>query len=296
MKNIENVESKNQNYIYNKWKKPDLNLKEQDKKISTLILSRNDIEKKIDDLKLNFLILNTLPKQYPTYKIYIIHDFLIQKNKKLEQKLKLVFGNNFNVTYIYNDSTPEIVWRQEEIPQLKSDIMILREEKNKLENDFNALKIAFDFALKGNGGDNQLLILFKIKEENKKLKKEIQQIKEKNLKLEDKLKELNYNNMEILNTNGKNLKINDFIGINNSLNGNSILSINDIGNNHNSNNHTINNNHNNNKVIKEYKKPSIKQKILFSDGKINSSFLNGSKEYCSEYKSKSKKKFSNIDK
>ena len=29
--------------------------------------------------------------------------------------------------------------------------------------------------------------------------------------------------MEILNTNGKNLKINDFIEINNSLNGNSIL-------------------------------------------------------------------------
>ena len=42
--------------------------------------------------------------------------------------------------------------------------MILTEEKNKLENDFNALKMAFDLALKGNGGDTQLLILFKIKE------------------------------------------------------------------------------------------------------------------------------------
>ena len=298
LKNIENEENKNINDIYNKCKKEDLNFAEQEKKVNILISSRNDIEKKIDDLKLNFLILNTLPNQYPSYKIYIIYDSLIDKNKKLEQKLKLVFGNNFNVNYIYNDSKPEIIWRQEEIPQLKSEIMILREEKNKLENDFNALKMSFDLALKGNGGDNQLLILFKIKEENKKLKKEIQQIKEKNSKLEEKLKELNYNNIEILNTNGKNLKINDFIGINNSLNGNSILSINDIGNNHNSNNHTIinNNNHNNSKVLKEYKKPNIKQKILFSDGKINSSFLNGSKEYCSEYKSKSKKKFSNIEK
>ena len=299
LKNIEHEEDKNINNIYNKCKNENLNFTEKEKRINILISSRNDIEKKLDDFKLNFLILNTLPNQYHSYKIYINHDSLIDKNKKLEQKLKLVFGNNFNVNYIYNDSKPEIIWRQEEIPQLKSEIMILREEKNKLESDFNALKMAFDLALKGNGGDNQLLILFKIKEENKKLKKEIQQIKEKNSKLEEKLKELNYNNLEILNTNGKNLKINDFIGINNSLNGNSILSINDIGNNHYGDNHTINNinnNHNNSKIIKEYKKPNIKQKILFSEGKINSSFLNGSKEYSSEYKSKSKKKFSNIGK
>ena len=299
LKNIENEEDKNINNFYNKCKNENLIFTEKEKRINILISSRNDIEKNLDDFKLNFLILNTLPNQYQSYKMYINHDSLIDKNKKLEQKLKLVFGNNFNVNYIYNDSKPEIIWRQEEIPQLKSEIMILREEKNKLESDFNALKMAFDLALKGNGGDNQLLILFKIKEENKKLKKEIQQIKEKNSKLEEKLKELNYNNLEILNTNGKNLKINDFIGINNSLNGNSILSINDIGNNHYGDNHTINNinnNHNNSKIIKEYKKPNIKQKILFSEGKINSSFLNGSKEYCSEYKSKSKKKFSNIGK
>ena len=285
---LQNEDSKNENEIYNKCKNADFNLSEQEKKINTLITSRDNIEKKIDDLKLNFLLLNTLPNQYQTYKVFISHDAIKEHNKKLEQKLKLVFGNNFNVNYIYIDEKPEVIWRQDEIPKLKSDIMILREEKNNLENDLNALKAAFDLALKSNGSDNPLIILFKIKEENKKLKKEIQQIKEKNIKLEEKLKELNYNNnIEIINSNNKNFKINDFMGMNNSLNGNSILSINDIGINN-------NNHHNNNKVIRELQNNNLKQRLLYSDSKVNSSFLNGSKECSSEYKSK--KKFNNFEK
>ena len=292
--------------IFDKCKNSDFKFIEIEKSINTLTSSRDSIEQNISDLKLNFLILNTLPSQYEAYKIFISHEALKENNKKLEKKLKLVFGLNFNINYIYNDETPEIIWRQEEISKLTSDIMILREEKNQLENDYNALKAAFDLALKNGNDNNQLIILFKIKEENKKLKKEIHLIKEKNIKLEEKLKELNYNNNETLNTNNKNLKINDFIGINNSLNGNSILSINDIGNNHNINISNINNNacsnHNknsntNNKMIKEYKKNNnIKQKLLNSDTKNNASFLNGAKDYFSDYKSKSKKKFTNVEK
>ena len=304
----EKEDSTNIGKILDKCKNSDFQFIEIEKSINSLISSRYSIEQNISDLKLNYLILNTLPSQYETYKIFISHEALKEKNQKLEKKLKLVFGVNFNINYIYNDETPEIIWRQEEIPKLTSDIMILREEKNQLENDYNALKAAFDLALKGNGNDNNhLILLFKIKEENKKLKKEIHLIKEKNIKLEEKLKELNYNNNEALNTNNKNLKINDFIGISNSLNGNSILSINDIGNNHNINVSNINNNvcsnHNknsntNNKVIKEYKKNNnnLKQKLLYSDTKNNSSFLNGAKDYCSDYKSKSKKKFTNVEK
>ena len=266
--------------IYNDCKNEELNLSEQEKKINQLLESRENIEKKLNELKINNLILTTLPNQYNIYKIFISYNTLEEKNKKLEEKLKLVFCNNFNCNYIYNDSKPEITWSQEEIPQLESEIMILREEKNSIENDLKTLKSTLELTL--NGNDNHLTILLKIKEENKKLKKEIQQIKEKNIKLEDKLKELNYN--EMLNNNKYN-KINDFIGINNSLNGNSILSINDMGNNINNNNNNIYNN----KVIKEYKKSNIKQKLLFSDSKFNSSFLNGSKENGSDCKSKSKK-------
>ena len=285
---LQNEDNKNENEIYNKCKNADFNLSKQEKKIKTLITSRDNIEKKLDDLKLNFLLLNTLPNQYQTYKVFISHDVIKEYNKKLEQKLKLVFGNNFNVNYIYIDEKPEVIWRQDEISKLKSDIMILREEKNNLENDLSALRAAFDLALKSNGSDSPLIILFKIKEENKKLKKEIQQIKEKNIKLEEKLKELNYNNnIEIINSNNKNFKINDFMGMNNSLNGNSILSINDIGVNN-------NNHHNNNKVIRDLQNNNLKQTLLYSDSKFNSSFLNGSKECSSEYKSK--KKFNNYEK
>ena len=77
------------------------------------------------------------------------------------------------------------------------------------------------------------------------------------------------------------------MGMNNSLNGNSILSINDIGVNN-------NNHHNNNKVIRDLQNNNLKQTLLYSDSKFNSSFLNGSKECSSEYKSK--KKFNNYEK
>ena len=244
------IDNNKEKEIYNMCKNTDFNFSEKEENIKKITESRDSVEKKIDDLKLNILILNTLPSQYQTYKNFINHDDVIENNKKLEKKLKLVFGNNFNCNYIYNDEKPEVVWRQEEISKLKSDIMILREEKNGLENDLKALRASFDLALKCNGSDNQLIILFKIKEENKILKKEIKQIREKNVKLEEKLKELNYNNnIELINCN-KNYKINDFMNTNTSLNGNSILSINDVCLNNNNNNN-IKENHN--KVIKEYK-------------------------------------------
>jgi hypothetical protein len=278
-KMIKNIDNKKEKEICNTCVNTDFNLLEKEENIKTITASRDKIEKKIDDLKLNILILNTLPAQYQTYKIFINHDDLMENNKKLVQKLKLVFGNNFNVNYIYNDEKPQIIWRQEEVSKLKSDIMILREEKMGLENDLKALRASFDLALKCNGSDNQLIILFKIKEENKKLKKEIQQIREKNLKLEEKLKEINYNNnIELMNCN-KNYKINDLINMNTSLNGNSILSINDICN---------NNNVNQNKATKEFKKNNLKQKLLYSDTKFNTSFLNGSKDCSHEYKTKKK--------
>ena len=76
--------------------------------------------------------------------------------------------------------------------------MILRENKELLERDYNALQIAFNLAIKGKEGinDNQLIILFKIKEENKQLKKELKKIKEKNTILQGKIKKLNIENMK----------------------------------------------------------------------------------------------------
>ena len=280
----ENNEKKNEySNIYNLCKNADFNFAGKEKDLNKLISSRDDLEKKVDDLKLNFLILNTLPNHYRTFKVFISYDVTKEKNQKLIDKIKLIFNNNFNIDYIYNDSKPELIWDQAEIPKLVKEIMLMREEKQKVESDLNALKLAFDLALESNGNDSQLLILFKIKEENKKLKKEIQQIKEKNKSLQEKLKELNYNK-EIFNSCNKNNKLNDIIAINSSLNGNSILSINELGNNYNS----------SNKITRDYHKPNnCKKKLLFTDVKLNNSFLNGSKDFFSE--NKTKKKNPNIE-
>ena len=284
--NIKENNGKNNKYsnIYNLCKNTDFNLTEKEKDLNKLISSRDDLEKKIDDLKLNFLILSTLPNHYRDFKVFISYDVTQEKNKKLINKLKLIFNNNFDINYIYNDSKPELIWDKAEIPKLAKEIMLMREEKQKVESDLNALKLAFDLALQNNGNDSQLLILFKIKEENKKLKKEIQQIKEKNKSLQEKLKEINYNK-EIFNSCNKINKLNDIIAINSSLNGNSILSINELGNNFNS----------SNKILRDYHKPNnnCKKKLLFTDVKLNNSFLNGSKDFSLE--NKSKKKNPNIE-
>ena len=282
---IKENNGKNNEYsnFYNLCKNTDFNFVEKEKNLNKLISSRDDLEKKVDDLKLNFLILNTLPNHYKTFKVFINYDVIKEQNTKLINKIKLIFNNNFNIDYIYNDSKPELIWDQAEIPKLAKEIMLMREEKQKVESDLNALKLAFDLALESNGNDSQLLILFKIKEENKKLKKEIQQIKEKNKSLQEKLKELNYNK-EIFNSCNKINKINDIIAINSSLNGNSILSINELGNNYNS----------SNKILRDYHKPNnCKKKLLFTDVKLNNSSLNVSKDFSLE--NKSKKKNTNIE-
>ena len=74
--------------------------------------------------------------------------------------------------------------------------MILKENKNLLEKDYSALQLAFNLALKGKEGinDNQMIILFRIKEENKQLKKEMRKIKEKNNLLQERIRKINKDN------------------------------------------------------------------------------------------------------
>ena len=116
--------------------------------------------------------------------------------------MKLIFGDKIDFNKLYNNELkPEIIWNENEIPKLKSEIMILRENKNNLENDLNALNLAFNLALQGNPSlnDSQLVILFRIKEENKLLKKELKKIKEKNSALEDRIKKIMNDNSKYKN-------------------------------------------------------------------------------------------------
>jgi hypothetical protein len=151
-------------------------LSQQEKDINEILSKRDILESDINKLKTDFLILNTLPNQYLINKVFLINDIFISKIQILEEKLKLIFGQNFEIKNIYTIQNPKLIWKKSDIPKLAKDIMILKEEKNQIENDLNALKAAFDSALDEYGNKNQITILFKIKEENKNLKKEINEL------------------------------------------------------------------------------------------------------------------------
>ena len=227
------------------------------------ITLKDELEKTINDMKTNYLLLKTLPPNYESYKKYLSQTILEKKNKILEDKMKLIFGDKFNMNNIYNpNAKPEVVWNEKDIPKIMAEIMILKENKNNLENDLNALNLAFNLALQGNPSinDSQLVILFKIKEENKMLKKELKKIKDKNNALQEKIKNIvnenikdknenNYNNYTI-NTENNNIFLK---GNNHYIHTLGDCSLSEIKENN------INNN-----------KPLVKQKNIFTESNNNS--------------------------
>ena len=195
------------------------NLSKMKNLIEKNIALKDELEKKINDMKTNYLLLKTLPANYESYKKYLSQTILEKKNKILEDKMKLIFGEKLDLINLYNpDAKPEVIWDEKDIPKLMSEIMILKENKNNLENDLNALNLAFNLALQGNPSinDSQLVILFKIKEENKLLKKEIKKIKDKNNALQERIK-------NIVNENAKDKNENNNIYTINTDNNNMIL-------------------------------------------------------------------------
>ena len=231
---------------------------------------QNELDEKINDMKTNYLLLKTLPSNYESYTKYISQSLLEQKNKILEDKMKLIFGEKFNVNNLYNETKPEIIWDEKVIPKLTAEIMILRENKTNLENDLNALNLAFNLALQGNPSinDSQLIILFRIKEENKLLKKELKKIKEKNNALQEKIKKIIDENIKDKNNKKDEIYDNNYtININNTENncvgfkGNNYMTLGDCSLSEIKENNIISN------------KGLIKQKNIFTESK-DSSILN----------------------
>ena len=223
-------------------------------KIEKNLNIKNEIEDKIEELEANYLLMKNLPSNYESYQKYLSISVLERKNKILEEKLKIIFGSKFNINNIYNVGVkPEIIWNKNEIPKLMSEIMILKENKNLLEKDYNTLQIAFNLALKGKEGinDNQLIILFKIKEENKQLKKELRKIKEKNNLLQERIRKINKDNANkiLIGNEAYETTNNNYM---HTLVDCSISEIKD-----------------NNVVI-----PNLKKKINYNDAKENNSILN----------------------
>ena len=232
---------------------------------------KEEIEQKLNEMKTNYLLLKTLSSNYESYTKYLSLAIIEQKNKILENKMKIIFGENFDLNKLYNaESKPEVIWNQKEIPRITTEIMILRENKNNLENDLNALNLAFNLALKGNPtlNENQLVILFKIKEENKLLKKEIKKIKEKNNALQEKIKKIVDENIKDKSNNKTEIELYDNIftlNLNTSENNNSFIkgnnNLNTLGDCSSSENKETN---------KGIKKTDIKPKNIFNESKDNS--------------------------
>jgi hypothetical protein len=241
------------------------------KTINKNISLKNEIEQNIKDMKINNLLLKTLPNNYELYKKYLCQSTLELKVTILEDKMKLIFGDNLNFNNLYDPQLkPEVIWDPNDIGKITAEIMILKENKKSLENDLNSLNIAFNLALKGNPSinDSQLVILFRIKEENKLLKKELKKIKEKNNALQERIKKILSDN-KVKNTNNK--KENDTYDNMYTMNSINTLNKND-------NNIKNNNYHKNDYPLSDLKKanikPNVKHKINYNDSKDNSSLLN----------------------
>ena len=223
------------------------------------ISRKNELEEKLREIKSKYLLMKNLPSNYESFKKYLSISILERKTNILEEKFKLIFGEKFNFEILYNpELKPEIIWNKNDISQIKSEIMILKENKYLLEKDYNALKLAFNSALNKAQGitDNQLIILFKIKEENKQLKKELKKIKEKNDILRAKIKKI-YKENNLINT----IDINE----NNSIDNKTIINNNYM---HGLANCSLSEIKDNNIII------GLKKKKKYNDSKDNNSILN----------------------
>ena len=223
------------------------------------ITRKNELEEKLKEIKSKYLLMKNLPSNYESFKKYLSISILERKTNILEEKFKLIFGEKYNFEILYNpELKPEIIWNKNDISKIKSEIMILKENKYLLEKDYNALKLAFNSALNKAQGitDNQLIILFKIKEENKQLKKELKKIKEKNDILRAKIKKI-YKENNLINT----IDINE----NNSIDNKTIINNNYM---HGLANCSLSEIKDNNIII------GLKKKNKYNDSKDNNSILN----------------------
>lgn len=269
-------------------------LSQQEKDINEILSKRDNLESDINKLKTDFLILNTLPNHYLINKVFLINDIYIFKIQKLEEKIKLIFGQNFDIKNIYKKSiNPKLIWKKSDIPKLTKDIMILKEERNQIENDLNTLKAAIDSALDENGNKNQITILFKIKEENKNLKRELKIIKEKNILLQENLKDFNKNNIiynnELLAIENSSQKFSEYL-----LTNNSNSSLNDFYNKNYKKNPIINFNNSYSKISKENleNEETMKKKLFCKNYNVNKSCIFENHSSCK----KVKKRFSSTEK
>ena len=173
-------------------------IQSQATELSKKVKSLNKEKEKVESEKkyLNTTV-SSLLEELDTYKS---SDFQMMKiqNEKFKSKFKSIFGKNLDIeSFLSNESNNvSIKWDQTTLSKLTQKILQLREEKKTLSNDILLLQSDLNKTLSGSLAESQFTLLMKIKEENRKLRKEIANIKKRYSKLETEIKLAYYSSLD----------------------------------------------------------------------------------------------------
>ncbi len=70
-------------------------------KLKDLLNNKDDIENNISKLKIKYIILSILPNQFLIIRPILINKYLVNQNNFLQNKFKMILGNNFNINKLY---------------------------------------------------------------------------------------------------------------------------------------------------------------------------------------------------
>ena len=167
---------------------------ELSKKVTILNKEKEKVE---SEKKYLNTTVSSLLEELDTYKS---SDFQMMKiqNEKFKSKFKSIFGKNLDMeSFLSNESNNvSIKWDQTTLSKLTQKILQLREEKKTLSNDILLLQSDLNKTLSGSLAESQFTLLMKIKEENRKLRKEIANIKKRYSKLETEIKLAYYSSLD----------------------------------------------------------------------------------------------------
>ena len=70
-------------------------------KLIELLNHKDNIENNISKLKIKYIILSILPNQFLIIRPILINNYLLNQNNFLQNKIKIILGNNFNINKLY---------------------------------------------------------------------------------------------------------------------------------------------------------------------------------------------------
>lgn len=166
-----------------------------------LINNQKEIEQKANQLNEKLDKMNNQKKQIDMDKIYLqnmvsnlIEDVYSFKdndiigyknqNKKYELKFKEIFGKKYDIN---TTNYKNINWNKSTLSILNQKIILLREEKKQLNQDLALIRSYIKGSISESLKNSQFCLLVQIKEQNRRLKQELEIIKLKNIELQNQL-------------------------------------------------------------------------------------------------------------